>query len=52
MYFKIGVFIGVFWLGYESGKHIGFKDGVESAHFDRIHANIKLQQCLRIVRAE
>jgi hypothetical protein len=40
------------WLGFESGKRIGFIDGIESANFGRIHANQKLQQCLRIVRAE
>jgi hypothetical protein len=52
MSFKFAAFFAVFWLGYESGKHIGFVDGEKSANFDRSHANKKLDQCLRIVRSE
>ena len=52
MYFKMAAFAAVFWLGYESGKHIGFVDGVKSSNFDRAHAHQRLDQCLRIVRSE
>lgn len=42
----------LFYAGFIVGRHIGFRDGVEFVSFDRNHANMKLQQCLRIVRGE
>lgn len=42
----------VFSFAFMLGKHKGYRDGAESEQFDRIHANMKLQQCLRIVRSE
>ena len=40
------------YAGLVIGKHVGFKDGATSVKFDRSNANMKLQQCLRIVRHE
>jgi hypothetical protein len=28
------------------GHAFGFKHGVESSNYDRVHANLKLRQCL------
>jgi hypothetical protein len=42
----------IFYFGLIVGKHLGFRDGVEVTTFDRNTANLKLQQCLRIVRHE
>jgi hypothetical protein len=47
---KLITFIITLWAGFVLGRHIGFRDGVEVANFDRNLANQKLQQCLRIVR--
>jgi hypothetical protein len=44
--FKAIVFI---YLGYVTGLYAGFKDGVESIEFDRITAQQKIRQCLRVV---
>jgi len=40
------------YAGLVVGKHVGFRDGVSAIEFDRSTANLKLQQCLRIVRSE
>lgn len=42
----------IFLLSFTLGQRKGYMDGVESIEFDRINANMKLQQCLRIVRSE
>jgi hypothetical protein len=42
----------IFLVSFTLGQRKGYIDGVESIEFDRIHANLKLQQCLRIVRSE
>ena len=42
----------IFYFGLMVGKHLGFRDGAEVVSFDRNTANMKLQQCLRIVRSE
>jgi hypothetical protein len=34
------------------GRWAGFRQGVESIEFDRAHANLKLQQCMRIIIGE
>lgn len=31
------------------GRWQGFREGVESVDFDRANANLKLQQCMRII---
>lgn len=38
-----------FILSFYIGKHEGFIDGAESVDFDRVQANIRLQQCIEIV---
>jgi hypothetical protein len=40
------------YAGMVMGRHVGFKEGASSIDFDRSNANLKLQQCLRIVRHE
>lgn len=41
-----------FIFAFSLGRHKGFTEGADSVEFDRSHANLKLQQCLRIVRGE
>jgi hypothetical protein len=49
---KLIPYIIFLYAGLVIGKHVGFKEGVTSIDFDRANANLKLQQCLRIVRHE
>lgn len=47
---RIIEYIIIFFCGYTFGQHTGFIDGVESIEYDRVMANQRLQQCLRILR--
>jgi len=44
----------LFFVGFSLaiGHAYGFKHGVESSHYDRVHANNKLQQCLQVIKGE
>jgi hypothetical protein len=39
-----------YFLGFFIGTFFGFTQGAESEQFDRAHANLKLQQCLEVIR--
>ena len=44
------LYISGLMMGFAIGGFYMFKHGYESAKFDQAHANLKLQQCLDIVR--
>jgi hypothetical protein len=52
MLFNILIYAAFMLLGYQLGNVNGFKSGVESIEFDRYIAQQKINQCMRIVRAE
>jgi hypothetical protein len=52
MLFNISIYAAFMLLGYQLGNVSGFKNGVESVEFDRYIAQQKINQCMRIVRAE
>ena len=39
-------FNSIFYFGF----YFGYKYGVESENFDRTHANLRLQQCLEVIK--
>jgi hypothetical protein len=51
-FLKVVSYLILVYFGFNIGRHIGYRDGVDSIEFDRSNANMRLQQCLRIVRGE
>jgi hypothetical protein len=39
-----------YMLGFSVGVYIGFYKGADSENFDREYANLKLQQCLEVIK--